>query len=58
MTDIPIGNQDEILLFLNLLHTSKTEHVAEIHGSVFTRFRFFESQTTFDSSGQTDFSRC
>ena len=55
MTDIRIVNEDQKSVVLEFTPHIKTEHVAGIHGSVFTRFRFFESQTTFDSLGQTDF---
>ena len=57
MTDIRIVNEDQQSVVLEFTPHIKTEHVVGIHGSVFTRFCFFENQTTFDSLGQTDFSR-
>lgn len=57
LTDIRIINEDQQSVVLEFTPHINIEHVTGTHGSVFTRFRFFESQTTFDSTGQADFTR-
>jgi hypothetical protein len=57
LTDIRIINEDQQSVILEFTPHINTEHMTGTQGGVFTRFRFFESQTTFDSTGQADFSR-
>ena len=57
LTDIRIVNEDQQSVVLEFTPHINAEHVIGTHGGVFTRYRFFESQTTFDSTGQADFSR-
>jgi hypothetical protein len=57
LTDIRIITEDQQSVVLEFTPHMRTEHVNGTHGGVFTRFRFFESQTTFDSAGQADFTR-
>jgi hypothetical protein len=57
LTDIRIVNEDQQSVVLEFTPHIHTERVMGTSGGVFTRFRFFESQTTFDSAGQADFSR-
>jgi len=56
-TDIRIVNEDQQSVVLEFSPRIHTERVVGTSGSVFTRFRFFDSQITFDSVGQADFSR-
>lgn len=57
LTDIRIVNEDQQSVVLEFTPQVNTEHVIGTRGGVFTRYRFFESQTSFDSTGQADFSR-
>ncbi len=57
LTDIKIIKENQNSVILEYKPHIKTEHVIGTRGSIFTRFRFFESQTTFDSTGQADFTR-
>jgi hypothetical protein len=57
LTDIRILREDQQSVVLEFTPHFQTEHVKGTGGTDFTRFRFFESQTTFDSTGQADFTR-
>ncbi len=57
LTDIRIVSEDQQSVVLEFTPHITTEHVTGIHGGIFERFHFFESQLTFDSTGQADFSR-
>ena len=57
LTDIRILQEDRQSVVLEFAPRINAEHVSGIRGGVFTRFRFFESQTIFDSTGQADFLR-
>jgi hypothetical protein len=57
LTDIQIVSEDQQSVVLEFTPHVAVEHVTGTHGGIFTRFHFFESQLTFDSAGQADFSR-
>jgi len=57
LTDIRIVSEDQQSVVLEFSPRIHAERVVGTKGGAFTRFRFFESQTTFDSTGQADFSR-
>ena len=57
LTDIRIVHEDQQSVVLEFSPRIHSERVVGTSGGIFTRFRFFESQTTFDSAGQADFSR-
>ena len=57
MTDIRIVSEDQHSVVLEFTPHIQAEHVSGNQGTIFTRFRFFESQITYDSRGRTDFIR-
>ena len=57
LTELRIVHEDPQSLELEFTPHILADHVQGTGGTVFTRFRFFESQLTFDSTGQADFSR-
>jgi hypothetical protein len=57
MTDIRIVSEDQHSVVLEFTPHIQAEHVSGKQGTIFTRFRFFESQITYDSTGRTDFIR-
>jgi hypothetical protein len=57
MTDIRIVSEDQHSVVLEFTPHIQAEHVSGNQGTIFTRFRFFESQITYDSTGRTDFIR-
>ncbi|MGD1044642.1 MAG: type IX secretion system sortase PorU [Bacteroidota bacterium] len=57
LTDIRIMHEDQQSVVLEFTPHITAEHVTGTHGGIFTRFHFFESQITFDTTGQADFSR-
>ena len=57
MTDIRIVSEDQRSVVLEFTPHIQAEHVSGNQGTIFTRFRFFESQTAYDSTGRTDFIR-
>jgi Peptidase family C25. len=57
MTDMRIVSEDQHSVVLEFTPHIHAEHVSGNQGTIFTRFRFFESQITYDSTGRTDFIR-
>jgi Peptidase family C25 len=57
MTDIRIVSEDQRSVVLEFTPHIQAEHVSGNQGTIFTRFRFFESQITYDSTGRADFIR-
>jgi hypothetical protein len=57
MTDIRIVSEDQHSVVLEFTPHIQAEHVSGNHGTIFTRFRFFESQITYDLTGRADFIR-
>jgi hypothetical protein len=57
MTDIRIVSEDQHSVILEFTPHIQAEHVSGKQSTIFTRFRFFESQITYDSTGRTDFIR-
>ena len=49
MTDIRIVSEDQHSVVLEFTPHIQAEHVSGKQGTIFTRFRFFESQITYDS---------
>jgi hypothetical protein len=57
MTDIRIVSEDQHSIVLEFTPNIQAEHVSGKQGTLFTRFRFFESQIAYDLTGRTDFIR-
>jgi hypothetical protein len=57
LTEVRIVQENQQSIVLEFAPHILSDRVMGTGGSVFTRFRFFESQVTFDSSGQADFLR-
>jgi hypothetical protein len=57
MTDIRIVSEDQNSVVLEFTPHIQAEKVSGNQGTLFTRFRFFESQIGYDSTGRTDFIR-
>ncbi|RPI03443.1 MAG: hypothetical protein EHM64_12310, partial [Ignavibacteriae bacterium] len=57
LTDIRILNEDQKSILLEFTPVVTAENVPGSDGTVYTRFRFSGSQTTFDTAGRVDFSR-
>ncbi|MGA3286491.1 MAG: type IX secretion system sortase PorU [Bacteroidota bacterium] len=57
MTDIRIVSEDQHSVVLEFTPHIQAEHVSGKQGTIFTRFRFFESQIAYDLTGRTDFIR-
>ncbi|MGD0590360.1 MAG: type IX secretion system sortase PorU [Bacteroidota bacterium] len=57
MTDIRIVSEDQHSVVLEFTPHIQAERVSGKQGTIFTRFRFFESQIAYDLTGRTDFIR-
>jgi hypothetical protein len=57
LTDFRTVSEDQHSVVLEFTPHVIAEHVIGNRGTIFTRFRFYASQTAFDSTGQADFSR-
>ena len=57
ITDIRIVSEDQRSVVLEFTPHIQAEQVSGNQGTIFTRFRFFESQIAYDSTGRTDFIR-
>jgi hypothetical protein len=57
MTDIRIVSEDQHSIVLEFTPRIQAAQILGTQGTVFTRFRFYESQTTYDVNGRADFIR-